>query len=168
LLYLANIHNFIFHKTGVILVRKYNNWKLMSDTFLWKKNSECFKIKSEQVRNDHFEKGVNGFSYFLIDFQLLYFLTRIIPVLWKIKLWIFAKSVVHWIYEFMKQIGNNTKNHIIHEIWNPSASELLWNQENIQFCLAVLQVQVQVKYKYKYKSSTSTSTSQVQVKYKYQ
>jgi hypothetical protein len=52
--------------------------------FSSEKNSECFRIQLEQIKKiRQFWKGcVEGFSYFLfffIDFQLFYFLTRIIP-----------------------------------------------------------------------------------------
>jgi len=43
-------------------------------------NSECCRTWSEQVKNGDFENGCRWFQIFFIDFQLFYFLARIIPV----------------------------------------------------------------------------------------
>jgi len=38
--------------------------------FPLEKNSECFRIQAEQVKNDLFERGRIWFQLFYIDFQL--------------------------------------------------------------------------------------------------
>jgi len=47
--------------------------------FCLNKKSKSCRTWSEQVKNDLFERGCRWFQLFFNDFQLFYFLTRIIP-----------------------------------------------------------------------------------------
>jgi hypothetical protein len=48
--------------------------------FLWREIVKSCWTQSEQVKNRLFERGCRWFQLFLIDFQLFYFLTRIIKL----------------------------------------------------------------------------------------
>jgi hypothetical protein len=47
--------------------------------FLWREIAEICWTQSEQVKNGPFGRGCLWFQLFFIDFQLFYFLARIIP-----------------------------------------------------------------------------------------
>ena len=67
---------FYYHEKIFSLL--FNRFQLFSS----EKNSESCRTLSEQVKNRPFERGCRWFQLFFIDFQLFYFLTRIIPILY--------------------------------------------------------------------------------------
>ena len=67
--------------------------------FSVKRNSENCRIQLEQVKTDLFERGYRWFHLFLIDFQLFYFLSRIIPDWQNIYHLVVCIKQLYWIYQ---------------------------------------------------------------------
>ena len=71
----VHLLNMDVHVSGMIFLKLFNWFQL----FCVNEKYKSCRIWSEQVKNDPFERGCRWFQLFFNDFQLFYFLTRIIP-----------------------------------------------------------------------------------------